>query len=157
MLRKGIIERFDESFVAYLELSIVQSPVKESILPHIVTKMLWKGIVERFDESFVAYLELGHYLLIHFEVVGQRRAKALKALKEARAETEKARTEVESMRNTLDDLGHDSSLPIDVDPLPHGVPIRPLIRSLKKEIHCLKKKLRKIEDDLKNRERMLRR
>ncbi|KAG1367045.1 hypothetical protein COCNU_13G008350 [Cocos nucifera] len=43
---------------------------------------------------------------------------------------------------------HDSPLLVDIDPLPHGVLIRPQIRSLKKEIHRLKKKLRKIEDDL---------
>ena len=50
--------------------------------------------------------------------------------------------------NALDDLSHDSPLPIDADPLPHGVSIKPLIRSLKKEIHRLKKKLKKMEDDL---------
>ncbi|EHA8589128.1 hypothetical protein COCNU_scaffold008155G000010 [Cocos nucifera] len=38
--------------------------------------------------------------------------------------------------------------PIDTDPLPKGVPLKPLIKSLKKEIHYLKKKLKKLEDDL---------
>ena len=52
------------------------------------------------------------------------------------------------VQNALDDLGHDFPLPVDANSLPHGVSIRPLIRSLKKKIHRLKKKLRKIEDDL---------
>ncbi|EHA8587121.1 hypothetical protein COCNU_scaffold001459G000030 [Cocos nucifera] len=55
---------------------------------------------------------------------------------------------VELPENALDDLGHDSPLLVDADPLPRGIPIRSLIRRLKKEIRCLKRKLRKIEDDL---------
>ncbi|EHA8590250.1 hypothetical protein COCNU_scaffold016396G000010 [Cocos nucifera] len=52
------------------------------------------------------------------------------------------------LENALNNLGHDSPLPVDADPLPRGVLIKLLIRSLKMEIHHLKKELRKIEDDL---------
>ncbi|EHA8587634.1 hypothetical protein COCNU_scaffold002864G000020 [Cocos nucifera] len=55
---------------------------------------------------------------------------------------------VELPKNALDDLGHDSPLSVDANPLLRGVLIKPLIRSLKMEIHRLKKKLRKIKDDL---------
>ncbi|KAG1363590.1 hypothetical protein COCNU_11G004170 [Cocos nucifera] len=68
---------------------VIQSLVKESILPHITVKMLQKGDIERFDESFAAYLELEHYLFAHSEAAGQRRAEASKALEEAHAEAEK--------------------------------------------------------------------
>ncbi|KAG1327776.1 hypothetical protein COCNU_01G017100 [Cocos nucifera] len=44
--------------------------------------------------------------------------------------------------------GHDPSSSIDADPSPQGVSLKPLIKSLKKEVHHLKKKLKKIGDDL---------
>ncbi|KAG1365046.1 hypothetical protein COCNU_12G000460 [Cocos nucifera] len=44
--------------------------------------------------------------------------------------------------------GYNPPSPIDANPLPQGVPLKPLIKSLKKEIHNLKKKLKKMEDDL---------
>ncbi|KAG1354107.1 hypothetical protein COCNU_07G002190 [Cocos nucifera] len=50
--------------------------------------------------------------------------------------------------NCLEAEGHNPSSPIDADPLPQGVPLKPLIKSLKKKFHHLKKKLKKMEDDL---------
>ncbi|EHA8588032.1 hypothetical protein COCNU_scaffold003949G000010 [Cocos nucifera] len=38
--------------------------------------------------------------------------------------------------------------PINIDPLPQGVLLKPLIKDLKKEIHLLKRKLKKTEDNL---------
>ncbi|EHA8586761.1 hypothetical protein COCNU_scaffold000903G000010 [Cocos nucifera] len=38
--------------------------------------------------------------------------------------------------------------PTNVDPLPLGVLIKPLIKNLWKKVHLLRKKLKKMEDDL---------
>ncbi|KAG1366908.1 hypothetical protein COCNU_13G006980 [Cocos nucifera] len=38
--------------------------------------------------------------------------------------------------------------PTNGDPLPQGVPMNPLIKNLRKEVHLLRKKLKKMEDDL---------
>ncbi|EHA8587141.1 hypothetical protein COCNU_scaffold001466G000050 [Cocos nucifera] len=43
---------------------------------------------------------------------------------------------------------HNLPSPIDADPLLQGVLLKPLMKSLKKEVYHLKKKLKKMEDDL---------
>ncbi|EHA8587883.1 hypothetical protein COCNU_scaffold003441G000010 [Cocos nucifera] len=79
----------DQEQASLEDREIVESLMKESILPHIAAKMLRRGDVERFDESFATYLELRYYLFIHSKAASQRWAEASKALKEARAKVEK--------------------------------------------------------------------
>ncbi|EHA8587614.1 hypothetical protein COCNU_scaffold002825G000020 [Cocos nucifera] len=62
---------------------VIQSLMKDSILLHIVDKMIGKENAERFDESFTAFLKLGHYLFAYSKMVDLCQAKFFKALHEA--------------------------------------------------------------------------
>ncbi|EHA8586267.1 hypothetical protein COCNU_scaffold000150G000010 [Cocos nucifera] len=50
--------------------------------------------------------------------------------------------------NVSVDQGHDLLSSIDNDPLPLGVLFKPLIKGLKKEVHQLRKRLKRVEADL---------
>ncbi|EHA8586714.1 hypothetical protein COCNU_scaffold000782G000010 [Cocos nucifera] len=78
--------------------------------------------------------------------VGKKVERRVRSSKSGGPDQEQA--SLDDRENALDDIGHGFPLPIDADPLSNGILIKPLIRSLKKEIHHLKMKLRKIEDDL---------
>ena len=52
------------------------------------------------------------------------------------------------IQNSFDNRSHHSPSLTEADPLPQGIPQKLLIRNLIKEVHHLKKKLKKMEDEL---------
>ncbi|EHA8586371.1 hypothetical protein COCNU_scaffold000249G000020 [Cocos nucifera] len=72
--------------------------------------------------------------------------------KEARAkivelEAQMTKATMEAV-NPSDDQSRNPPSPLDADLLPQGVLLKSLIRNLKKKVHHLRKKLKKMEDDL---------
>ncbi|EHA8590131.1 hypothetical protein COCNU_scaffold015308G000010 [Cocos nucifera] len=68
--------------------------MKDSVLLHIVDKMVGKEDAKKFDESFAAFLELGHYLFTHLNVAILCQVEFSKAHREAQAETERIQTQL---------------------------------------------------------------
>ncbi|EHA8586318.1 hypothetical protein COCNU_scaffold000183G000010 [Cocos nucifera] len=51
-------------------------------------------------------------------------------------------------KNSFGNQSHDPPSPVEADPLPQGIPLKSMVKNLKKEVHNLKKKLKKVEDEL---------
>ncbi|KAG1362643.1 hypothetical protein COCNU_10G008620 [Cocos nucifera] len=84
-----------------------------------------------------------HQMLAHIKRVHHQEAEAQKAPEDLRAE-------VNCLQERVDEVEHlaEEKSPINVDPLHQGVSIKPLIKNLRKKVHLLRKKLKKMEDDL---------
>ncbi|EHA8587498.1 hypothetical protein COCNU_scaffold002442G000010 [Cocos nucifera] len=146
--------------------------------------MSQKDDVERFDELFAAFLELGHYPFAHFEAnelreehcemaklraeLALEKKEKRKAQEEVSAAMERAVQNFKSSKD-IEDIkidfalkaflegfqGHDLLSLVDADPLPQGVSFKPLIKDLKKKVHQLRKRLKRVEADLQASQKML--
>ncbi|EHA8588175.1 hypothetical protein COCNU_scaffold004308G000010 [Cocos nucifera] len=77
--------------------------MKDSVLSHIIDKMVGKKDVERFDESFATFLELGHYLFAHSKVANLHQVKFSNSLHEAQVEIERVQAKVEHLKTVSEE------------------------------------------------------
>ncbi|KAG1348004.1 hypothetical protein COCNU_06G018330 [Cocos nucifera] len=91
-------------------------------------------VIQNLADRF-AMPESDHQMLAHSKRAHHQEAEAQKAQKDLRAK-------IHHLQERVDES------PTNADSLPLGVPIKPLIKNLRKKVHLLKKKLKKMEDDL---------
>ncbi|EHA8586531.1 hypothetical protein COCNU_scaffold000483G000010 [Cocos nucifera] len=116
----------------YLEVKVLK--VREDLLAEINHLQAMTAKAECLAREKIAESESLHNALRREEFI-------LVRLKAALALEEKEKKEAKLK-------GHNLQSPINADFLPQGVPLKPLIKSLKKKIHHLKKKLKRMEEGL---------
>ncbi|EHA8586611.1 hypothetical protein COCNU_scaffold000575G000020 [Cocos nucifera] len=101
------------------------------------------NIIQDLSDKFALPKESGHHILAHLKRINRQEVEALKVQGDLQAKIDCLQEKVAEAKHLTEEKS-----PIDVEQLPQGIPLRSIVRNLKKEVHHLRKKLKRTKDEL---------